>query len=758
MSIRITLAAVLLLTGSLPQPVHAQSSDLLWVRGGQGKGNVVADLSPDGTRMATGHEWDGWIRLWDVESAGMLMAFNPRKQYGGATLGVRFSRDGSRLATVGNDSVLRVFDGRSGMLLDSLASNRSVTSVEFSLTGDTLLVGDATGFLHFVLAASMDVAGGNRLSEYAIRRLYLLPTGERFLGITTFGAAFLADARTGALLDTLPVVFDRQLAYNIIAASTAQLPIALGPDKMYIGSAEGDGVLIFDAATGDSVGSIVANVGAVDISPAGDTLFLFGPKRTWEEGGTDNEWILRVWLPETGQFVDSITVLWDEKILSEHGQINLWRMMPDRRSYQVQASAHLGLAMIAPIDLMAQIEPDGTAPAKYYTVGAASVTAIRAIDSGHMATAASGGPSYRLLNVETGRDIERIDNYGAGSCMNFSPDGRTRIEAHVADENGSVTAWIDPGRRLFPLSRIYSNVGEVPQLWISDGGRLVAHGVLVPIPGLAGKVLLTDGVRIDTVCSNALLSTSSACAFSFGNDPLLAVARVGSTVILYEIATRSGRDTVRLSAQPISLVFSADNRLLACGRADGVISLIDPSSGTVIGEMRGHAGRVNDVQFARSGRWLVSAGDDSTVRTWEIATLENDYTYRDYRERFLSVGATPDGRYILAGGEDMALVCFPGREGIASVDEPESDGRIAISVEAVFADGVIETAFSLARPGNVEVELIDIAGRVARSLHSFQEAGRVRITLPAETLPSGLYFVRIRAGHEILTGRVVVRR
>src|SRR3546814_13639983 len=70
----------------------------------------------------------------------------------------------------------------------------------------------------------------------------------------------------------------------------------------------------------------------------------------------------------------------------------------------------------------------------------------------------------------------------------------------------------------------------------------------------------------------------------------------------------------------LAFAISQDGSLLAMGRRDGTIQLIDTALRRPVGpSLRGHQGGIQDVAFAPDGRTLVSAGDDGAILEWPVA-------------------------------------------------------------------------------------------------------------------------------------------
>lgn len=163
-----------------------------------------------------------------------------------------------------------------------------------------------------------------------------------------------------------------------------------------------------------------------------------------------------------------------------------------------------------------------------------------------------------------------------------------------------------------------------------------------------------------------------------------------------------------------SLRFSPDGKRLASGSADKFVRITDVETGKVIHSLEGHAGHVLGVAWKRDGHTLASAGADGTLRIWnadagekrgvisgfdkeitsvcflgdtdQLVAASGDPKVRLVREKgdeirsyagasdFVdAVAATPDGKLIVAGGQDGILRIWDARTGrlTASCDQSQ---------------------------------------------------------------------------------------
>ena len=104
-----------------------------------------------------------------------------------------------------------------------------------------------------------------------------------------------------------------------------------------------------------------------------------------------------------------------------------------------------------------------------------------------------------------------------------------------------------------------------------------------------------------------------------------------------------------------SVVFDPTGRLVMTASWDRTVRVIDLSTGRVIHQLRGHHERVNAAVFHPDGQHAVSAGEDDTLKVWNLRTGECVRTLRGDGHMAVTLAMHPDGRRVVSGGVDRAV-------------------------------------------------------------------------------------------------------
>ena len=100
--------------------------------------SVNMAFSPDGKRLATGGE-ENLVKVWDVQTGKELRSLPGHR---GNVYTVAFSHDGRWIASGSTDSTVKVWDGRSGELVRTFRGHTAiVTGVAFSPDDRRLISG-----------------------------------------------------------------------------------------------------------------------------------------------------------------------------------------------------------------------------------------------------------------------------------------------------------------------------------------------------------------------------------------------------------------------------------------------------------------------------------------------------------------------------------------------------------------------------------------------------------------------------------------
>ena len=118
---------------------------------GHASGVSVVANTPDG-RTAVSASWDGTLRVWDLKSGREMQALAVHTVRGEVDWDdvVTLSNDGRIVVSASDYNTLKVLEIESGSMIASFTGDSSITSCAISPDGRTIVVGEASGRVHFL--------------------------------------------------------------------------------------------------------------------------------------------------------------------------------------------------------------------------------------------------------------------------------------------------------------------------------------------------------------------------------------------------------------------------------------------------------------------------------------------------------------------------------------------------------------------------------------------------------------------------------
>ena len=185
-----------------------------------------------------------------------------------------------------------------------------------------------------------------------------------------------------------------------------------------------------------------------------------------------------------------------------------------------------------------------------------------------------------LFNIKTGNALGELPDVSGGlSSFNFSKDGKLFVAAGREPDNKNIKIWQMQNRQILRTINLSDNANS---LTFSADNSLIAGNV-----GDDLKIFrTTDGAEIITI-------EKTDC-------------RNSDVLFQFKIA------------------FSPDNGQIACtaenydGAGSFYISLYDVKNGKLLRRFEGHRQKINALDFSPDGKFLISGGDDSQTKIWDV--------------------------------------------------------------------------------------------------------------------------------------------
>lgn len=567
----------------LPRPQQ------LWIQ--EGAVNETR-FSPDGSRVLTAGD-DGKIYLWDSKT-GEATGTPPSEP--GPVVYAVFSSDGRRIAAVSSDGTARVWDAASGLpLTPLLPTGSSPREIEFSPDGRQIVTAAGTD------ARVWDVATGKRLPgelkhNGAVNAARFSPDGRWLATAGDDGLIRLWDAAT------------RQPTSVELPHERAVLCLAFSPDSKRIASGSTDRTAqVWDVVGGIAVGRPLHHHEAVlhvTFSPFGKRLL------TCSEDGT-----ALIWRADDGErLVDPM----------RHKSVVRWAVFSpdgcrvatagDDNSARVW-SATSGKPLTPPLRANGSVNRVAFSPNGRRLAVASDDGTMRVWDVAcfHQARVVEEAAVFRRradreLRVGFLED-KPADDETAGRT---SPDGRLVLK--IGNDNSVRVVEKASGKEVVPP---LAHHGAILHAAFSP------DGLFIVTTSADETARVWDAANGAPVC-RPLTHASAVQYAAFSPDcRRLVTASDDNTARIWDIESSEMLvPPLKHDGTVLRAVFDPEGRRVATGSLDQTARVWDAANGQTLTPPLRHPWSVRQVRFRSDGRELFTTGPTGTVWAWDLPSTD----------------------------------------------------------------------------------------------------------------------------------------
>jgi WD40 repeat protein/serine/threonine protein kinase len=621
--------------------------------------------SPDGTQLATA-SFDGHVRLWDATTGALIHALRHEDR----ALRIEWSPDGRHLASGSADHTVALWDVATGARLHSLAQDDVPQNLVFSPDASRLLVCGARDGVQLwdtsrgALVAKLHPAGSWAAERSSASVCDYSPDGREVAAGDREGAVRLWDHASGRLRSVLsghtgPISTVRYApdGSRLVTASADRTAAVWR-------RASGRGVLTLrhhDSVQGASFApdgvrlmTISADGTAVvwSASDGQPLAALSGHRGPVAQGAFSRDGATAVTVSE-----DATAQVWDgqgrslARRVGHGGIITDLSIHPDGRRFAT-----------ASVDGTVRTwSTEAAYPVVDLTGHLASVnTAVFSPDGTQVATASDDG-TVRVWDARTGQSLRVLPHATPVFRVVYDPDGE-RLATCAMD--APIRIWdVRTGQEVVNLSGLRES-GCFPIAWSSDGARLAGGG-------LDGTIIVW---RVATWQEERSIAAHHGVVSWLGFVPDgTTLVSVGNDLVarVHEVAT--GRE---LRAFPHAVFrfpggMDSTGTRVATPAVGPAVEIWSTESGATLVELRGHVGHANAAAFGRADTLVATGGRDRTVRLWNAESGDLLAILPRRSSEVDSVAFSDDGRRLAVARNngDAEVWTLPARVGAEELAE-----------------------------------------------------------------------------------------
>jgi WD40 repeat protein/serine/threonine protein kinase len=299
---------------------------------------------------------------------------------------------------------------------------------------------------------------------------------------------------------------------------------------------------------------------------------------------------------------------------------------------------------------------------------------------------AGGSERFDVLDAYSGQEIQRVEIHPGGiPSMCFSPDGRRLAVAVWHGKNARVYDW--DGNKVAEVHILTGHQAPVCAVAYSPDGKFLASGDLIAFK-LWNPMTFEEIRTVESPAGLLAFAPDSRILFASHTN---AQPLTGHTFTRWDVATQKELPALsaHVSVEP-DLAFpclSRDGKVLFVAKHHAAthVKSIDTSTGKELFPRLGHVAPMHVVTISPDGRTLASAGEDRSVKLWDLAKNQVSHSMSAHTDVVFGLAFSPDGKLLASGSRDGTIAIWnlaDGTEVRALHGHSHSLSRIQFSPDA----------------------------------------------------------------------------